>query len=102
MFEDVRSVSARLTAPLSAEDQQVQSMPDASPTKWHLAHTNWFFETFILQPHLDGYEEFNPAFKVLFYRTGDRVPLEPEPDSYDRSNANGEVIAWRTTNTWQG
>ena len=66
MFEDVRSVSAQLTAPLSPEDQQVQSMPDASPTKWHLAHTNWFFETFILQPHLDGYEEFNPAFKVLF------------------------------------
>ena len=65
-FEAVRAESLRLAAPLSAEDQQVQSMPDVSPTKWHLAHVTWFFETFLLGPHLPGYEAFDPAFGYLF------------------------------------
>ena len=65
-FEAVRSESLRLAAPLSAEDQQIQSMPDVSPTKWHLAHVTWFFETFLLQPHLKGYEPFDPVFGYLF------------------------------------
>jgi len=55
-----------LTAPLSAEDQQIQSMPDVSPTKWHLAHTSWFFETFLLGPSLPGYVPFDPAYGFLF------------------------------------
>ncbi len=53
-------------------------MPDVSPTKWHLAHTNWFFETFILIPHVDGYEEFHPAFKVLFNSYYDTVGPQHE------------------------
>ncbi len=62
----VRSHSTQIAAPLSIEDQQVQSMPDASPTKWHLAHTTWFFETFILAPHREGYKDFDPRFGYLF------------------------------------
>jgi len=65
-FETVRARSMALAAPLSPEDQCVQSMPDASPTKWHLAHTTWFFETVILREHLPGYQVFDPAFHYLF------------------------------------
>lgn len=65
-FEAVRETSRALAAPLSAEDQMVQSMPDVSPTKWHLAHTTWFFETFLLIPVLEGYEPFDARFGYLF------------------------------------
>jgi ergothioneine biosynthesis protein EgtB len=65
-FPEVRNTSMRITAWLSAEDQMLQSMPDASPTKWHLAHTTWFFETFILLPHLPGYRAFDPRYQYLF------------------------------------
>src|SRR5438477_2986397 len=65
-FCAVRAHSEALAAPLSAEDCSVQSMPDASPVKWHLAHTSWFFETFVLAPHLEGYQPFHPQFRVLF------------------------------------
>ena len=65
-FQAVRAHSLALAAPLSAEDQQIQSMPDVSPTKWHLAHVTWFFETFLLQPNLEGYEPFDPVFGYLF------------------------------------
>ena len=65
-FAEVRALTERLAAPLSAEDQQVQSMDDASPTKWHLAHTTWFFETFVLKPHSPGYREFHPRYGYLF------------------------------------
>jgi ergothioneine biosynthesis protein EgtB len=62
----VREQTLALARPLSAEDCALQSMPDASPTKWHLAHTTWFFETFVLAPHLPHYRAFHPHFKVLF------------------------------------
>jgi len=65
-FRRVRADSLRLAATLSPEDQCVQSMPDASPIKWHLAHTTWFFEALVLQPHLAGYRCFDPRFAHLF------------------------------------
>jgi ergothioneine biosynthesis protein EgtB len=62
----VRAETERRAAPLSPEDQVVQSMPDASPTKWHRAHTSWFFEQFLLRPHLSGYRVFDEGFGYLF------------------------------------
>ena len=65
-FAHVRGTSLQLVAPLSDEDCQVQSMPDASPAKWHLAHTTWFFETFVLEAFEPDFAPFNPNFRVLF------------------------------------
>ena len=65
-FAAIRARSLHLAAPLSAEDCAAQSMPDASPVKWHLAHTTWFFETFVVAPHVRGYRPFDPSFRVLF------------------------------------
>jgi ergothioneine biosynthesis protein EgtB len=65
-YEAVRSFTERLAAPLSPEDQTVQSMPDVSPTKWHRAHTSWFFETFLLEPYLPDYQPFHPDYAYLF------------------------------------
>ena len=65
-YDEVRGNTLALSAPLSAEDQQIQSMPDVSPTKWHLAHVSWFFETFLLTPHALGYQPFDPDFGYLF------------------------------------
>ncbi|MEX3958710.1 ergothioneine biosynthesis protein EgtB [Trinickia sp. EG282A] len=65
-FRKVRKRSVELASSLSPEDQQVQSMPDASPTKWHLAHTTWFFETVLLVPHAPGYVLFHDHFPFLF------------------------------------
>jgi ergothioneine biosynthesis protein EgtB len=65
-YKAVRDRSLQLAAPLSPEDQLVQSMPDVSPTKWHLAHTTWFFETFLLKPRLAGYRVFDQAYDFLF------------------------------------
>jgi ergothioneine biosynthesis protein EgtB len=65
-FAHVRQRSLHLAEPLTPEDCCAQSMPDASPVKWHLAHTTWFFETFILEPREPGFRAHDPAFRVLF------------------------------------
>ncbi len=65
-FRRTRALSAALAEPLSDADATIQSMPDASPAKWHLAHTAWFFETFLLRDRLPGYELFDRAWPFLF------------------------------------
>jgi ergothioneine biosynthesis protein EgtB len=65
-YQQVRQVSDRICQPLAIEDYVIQSMADVSPPKWHLAHTTWFFETFLLVPHLPGYKVFHPQFGYLF------------------------------------
>lgn len=77
-YADVRATSMVLAEPLGAEDCALQSMPDASPTKWHLGHTSWFFETFVLEPLGGRYRAFDTAFRSLFNSyynaVGDRHP----------------------------
>lgn len=65
-YRAVRALSTQLTAPLDAEDMVIQAMPDVSPPKWHLAHTTWFFETFVLAPHAPGYRVHDPRYGFLF------------------------------------
>ena len=96
-FLSVRACTEQLAAPLSAEDQTVQSMPDASPTKWHLAHTTWFFETFLLQPQARGYRAFDRAYEYLFNSYYEAVgPRHPRPQRgmLTRPGAE-EILAYR-------
>ena len=96
-YAGVRSATETLCRGLSAEDCTPQSMPDASPVKWHLAHTSWFFETFILQPYLPGYRPFNPQFRVLYnsyyVQVGERH-LRPERGLISRPTLE-QVYAYR-------
>ena len=96
-YRAVRETSLALAAPLSAEDCTIQSMPDASPVKWHLAHTTWFFETFVLQAHVPGYTAFDPAYGYLFnsyYNAiGERHP-RPERGMLSRPPL-ADVLAYR-------
>ncbi|HAL40314.1 MAG TPA: ergothioneine biosynthesis protein EgtB, partial [Polaromonas sp.] len=77
-FQQVRAQTELLAQPLSAEDCQLQSMPDASPAKWHLAHLSWFFETFVLEGFEAGFKPFDASFRVLFNSyyngVGDKYP----------------------------
>ncbi|GAA3255917.1 hypothetical protein GCM10020258_14800 [Sphingomonas yabuuchiae] len=65
-YRSVRALTLALAEPLSDADATVQSMPDASPAKWHMAHTTWFFETFVLRDHVPGYGLHDPRFPFLF------------------------------------
>jgi len=96
-FKAVRAETERRAAPLSPEDQNVQSMPDASPTKWHRAHTTWFFETFLLKAHAADYREFDPRFGFLFnsyYVAAGPRYSRPERGMITRPDA-AEVAAYR-------
>lgn len=65
-YQQVRQLSEQICKPLAIEDYVIQTMPDVSPAKWHLAHTTWFFETFLLIPHLKQYSVFHPKYGYLF------------------------------------
>src|ERR1700691_4672192 len=65
-YMQMREMSLHLCSPLSVEDHALQPMADASPAKWHLAHTTWFFETFLLSQYAENYRSYHPAFRNLF------------------------------------
>ena len=95
-FGAVRAATERLAEPLSPEDTTAQSMPDASPVKWHLAHTSWFFETFVLES-VPGHRTFDPAYRVLFnsyYHAVGEQHLRPERGLITRPGL-AEVRAYR-------
>jgi ergothioneine biosynthesis protein EgtB len=98
-YRAVRERTVALAAPLSAEDCCVQSMPDASPTKWHLGHTTWFFETFVLERWQADFKPFDPAFRVLFNSyynaVGNKHP-RPQRGLLTRPNL-AEVLAYRAS-----
>ena len=97
-YHQVRQLSEQLCYPLEIEDYGVQTIPDVSPPKWHLGHTTWFFETFLLMPNLKGYELFHPKFGYLFnsyYETvGERHP-RPQRGLLSRPTVE-EVYRYRT------
>jgi len=65
-YQRVRTTTEQLCEPLCIEDYGLQSMPDASPSKWHLAHTTWFFETFVLENAVENFQPFHPTYRYLF------------------------------------
>ncbi|HET9087624.1 MAG TPA: ergothioneine biosynthesis protein EgtB [Acidobacteriaceae bacterium] len=96
-FHQVRATTARLAQSLSPEDQMVQSCPEASPVKWHLAHTTWFFETFILSRYLPDYRPFHPDFPWLFNSYYNSLGNHPEKrlrGSFSRPSL-GQVLDYR-------
>jgi ergothioneine biosynthesis protein EgtB len=97
-FRNVRAATCSFTAPLSAEDMMVQSCAEASPVKWHLAHTSWFFETFVLTPYLPGYKPFHPEFHWLFnsyYNALGEMPAKGLRSSFSRPGLD-QILAYRT------
>ena len=96
-YQRVRAHSEQLAAKLTPEDQVVQTMPDVSPTKWHLAHVTWFFEHFLLQPHLSGYRVFDEAWHYLFnsyYYTVGQMHARPERGLLSRPTVK-EILRYR-------
>ena len=97
-YDTVRSTTRSITADLSAEDQMVQSCAEASPVKWHQAHTTWFFETFVLRPFLADYkpfrEEFHRLFNNYYISLGQQIPEKRLRRCFSRPSLD-EVLAFR-------
>src|SRR3984885_10792281 len=97
-YQHVRSITRRLATNMSAEDQMVQSCPEASPMKWHQAHTTWFFETFVLRPYVSGYTSFCEDFRWLFnsyYNSlGGRIPEKRLRSCLSRPSLD-QILAYR-------
>jgi len=96
-YQRVRDVSTGLCSTLAPEDTVVQSMPDVSPSKWHLAHVTWFFERFVLEEYLPGYRRFNDDFDFLFnsyYYSVGRMHARPQRGLLSRP-AFAEVLRYR-------
>ena len=96
-YTRIRDTSLAICKPLEIEDYVVQSMPDASPAKWHLAHTSWFFEQFLLRPLLSGYRPYQAGFEYLFnsyYQAVGPMHQRPERGLLTRPTVN-EVLAYR-------
>ena len=96
-FARIRLRSLDLAAPLAPEDTVVQSMPDVSPTKWHLAHVTWFFERFVLEPYASSYNRFNDDFHFLFnsyYYTAGQMHARPRRGLLSRPTF-AEIIDYR-------
>jgi hypothetical protein len=97
-YKAVRLATSTLTATMSAEDQMVQSCPEASPMKWHQAHTTWFFETFVLRPFLKDYkpfrEEFHWLFNSYYNSLGKEIPEKSLRSVFSRPSLD-EVLAFR-------
>jgi ergothioneine biosynthesis protein EgtB len=96
-YQRIRAFSEQLCAPLLTEDMGLQACADVSPPRWHLAHTTWFFETFLLKPHLPDYRVFQPQFEYLFnsYYNGIGEQFS-RPQRHLLSRPTGEeVYAWR-------
>ena len=96
-FSAVRNQTEALAAPLSAEDQNIQSMADVSPTKWHRAHITWFFETFVLAPYASNYQPYDPAFGFLYnsyYETVGARHARPDRGLISRPSVD-EITAYR-------
>ncbi|MFZ5522240.1 MAG: ergothioneine biosynthesis protein EgtB [Pseudomonadota bacterium] len=92
-FARTRRMSLLLAAPLSAEDQGLQSMPDASPTRWHLAHTTWFIEALLLQPQVPGYTPFDERYGRLFNSYYESLgPRHPRPERGLLSRPSSEEV----------
>ena len=98
-YRAVRAATEALAAPLSPEDQTVQSMPDVSPTKWHRAHVTWFFEQFVLMPHQPGYRPIDDRYRYLWNSYYEGVgPRHPRAERGLLSRPGvGEVTAYRDT-----
>jgi ergothioneine biosynthesis protein EgtB len=96
-YREIRATTELLCRPLQTEDYVLQAMPDASPTRWHLAHVSWFFETFILERHLPAYRPFDPRYRVLFnsyYNTVGAQLSRPARGHLSRPTV-AEVYAYR-------
>ena len=97
-YHDVRATTLSLIADLRPEDTVVQTMPDVSPTKWHLAHVTWFFERFILEPHLDNYSRFDEQYHFLFnsyYYTAGQMHARPQRGLLSRPTLS-DILGYRS------